>query len=248
MLNKNITIRFYEELNDFLSPEKRKVTYQLEYTKKRSVKDLIESQGVPHTEISLILVNSQPVSLNYLVKPGDRVSVYPVFETLDIKGTTKIAYPPLRNPKFVADVHLGKLVRHLRLIGFDCLYDKNFGDEELAEISSKENRILLTRDVGLLKRAIITHGLFIRSDDPYEQLQEIIRRLNLQQQAVPFSRCVNCNGSLTPVKKEHVKALVPIKTYRYFEDFVQCNNCGQVFWKGAHWERIQKIIEQGLQN
>ena len=97
---------------------------------------------------------------------------------------------------------------------------------------------------GLLKRAIITHGLFIRSDNPYEQLQEIIRRLNLQHYAVPLSRCVSCNGRLVPVKKEKVKNLVPSKTYRYTEDFVQCDNCGQVFWKGAHWQRIQKIVKQ----
>ncbi len=148
-------IRFYEELNDFLRKDLKKIPYQVNTSKGQSVKDLIESQNVPHTEVDLILVNGESVDFSYQVKENDRISVYPVFESFNIQDKTCIRGKPLRITKFILDVHLGKLARYLRFSGFDCLYSNKFEDSEIAEISDKEGRIVLTRDKGLLKRSII---------------------------------------------------------------------------------------------
>src|SRR3989338_9144205 len=110
--------RFYEELNDFLPPERRKTTFTREFRNRASVKDMIEALGVPHTEVDLILVNGASVDFSYLVQDGDRISVYPMFESFDIRPLVHLRPRPLREPKFVLDTHLGKLAVYLRLLGF----------------------------------------------------------------------------------------------------------------------------------
>jgi uncharacterized protein len=175
-----VSIRFYEELNDFLPSENFKLSYTIDCNDARSVKDLIESQGVPHTEIDLILVNGSSVDFEYQITDGDSISVYPCFETLEIASVSRLGRPPLRSPKFIADVNLGKLSRNLRLLGLDCLYDNHRNDEQLALVSAAEKRLLLTRDRGLLMRRIITHGMFIHSPEPIKQVREVIKRINLR--------------------------------------------------------------------
>ena len=119
-----VTIRFYEELNDFLEPSRRKSDIEIVFPERRSVKDLIESFGVPHVEVDLILVNGESVDFSRIVADGDRISVYPVFETLDIGPVTRLRPDPLREPRFVLDVHLRKLARRLRLLGFDVDFSR----------------------------------------------------------------------------------------------------------------------------
>ncbi|MDZ7343194.1 MAG: Mut7-C ubiquitin/RNAse domain-containing protein, partial [candidate division KSB1 bacterium] len=182
--------RFYEELNDFLPEEKKKTTFVHHFKDRASIKDMIEAIGVPHTEIDLILVNGQAVDFSYLVQDRDRISVYPVFESLDISAVTNLRKQPLREAKFVLDVHLGKLASYLRLVGFDTLYRNDFSDAELAEISSRERRILLTKDRRLLKRRIVTHGYCIRETAPKKQLLEVLKRFDLFKSLDPFSRCL----------------------------------------------------------
>jgi uncharacterized protein with PIN domain len=236
-------IRFYEELNDFLPPEKRKRCYRVEFPKPRSVKDLIESQRVPHTEVDLILVNGESVGFDRLVGDGDRVSVYPQFESLDIEATSRLQRPPLRNPQFVADVHLGKLVRRLRLLGFDCLWNPAWDDAELAEISAEQSRVLLTRDRGLLMRSKVTRGIFVRSDFAREQLRQVLVRLDLFRLVLPGSRCLSCNGKMHLAQREQVANLVPPYTLKHTEQFWQCETCGKVFWKGTHWPKLKRFID-----
>lgn len=140
----NITIRFYEELNDFLKKLPLKTDIFLTYSHRRSVKDLIESLGVPHVEVDLILVNGESVDFDYIVRNGDRISVYPVFEAMELTGITSLRVKGLRETRFVVDEHLGSLARKLRLLGFDTDYIKNRSDAELAPVSQNEGRILLT--------------------------------------------------------------------------------------------------------
>jgi uncharacterized protein with PIN domain len=243
-----VQIRFYEELNDFLPPARRKRAYEVAWGEPRSVKDLVESQGVPHPEVDLILVNGESVSFDHLVRDHDRVSVYPAFESLDIGAVSQLDRPPLRRLRFVADVHLGKLARRLRLLGFDCLYDPAWDDEQLARCSAEQHRVLLTRDRGLLKRAIVTHGIFLRSGDAGRQLRQVVKRLDLAGMVRPLTRCLACNGEVRPAPKAVVRGRVPPRTYRHIDDYLQCLACGKVYWKGTHWPRLEQIIRHALAN
>ncbi len=199
--------------------------------------------GVPHTEVDLILVNGNSVDFSYILEDQDRVSVYPVFELLDIKDVTRLRPEPLRDPKFLVDVNLGRLARYLRLIGFDTLYRNDYVDEELVEISCSDGRILLTRDRQLLKHARITHGCFVHNTKPLKQVDEVIKRLDLVRSATPFKRCIRCNGLLQPVEKSVIEGRLPPLTRKYYEVFWMCGDCSQVFWKGAHFGRMMELVE-----
>lgn len=194
---------------------------------------------MPHTEVDLILVNGDSVEFDYRLQPGDRVSVYPVFESLDISPVTRLRPRPLRDPKFVCDVQLGKLARRLRLLGFDVAYRNLADDAELLATSLSENRILLTQDRGLLKHRKLTHGYLVRSPHWQEQVIEVLRRFDLVSRLDPFSRCANCNGRVVPVDKAAVESLLPPNVREGFQEFCQCETCGKVYWQGTHFDRLQ---------
>jgi uncharacterized protein with PIN domain len=238
--------RFYAELNDFLPPERRFREFTLEFLDIATVKDRIESLGVPHTEVDLILVNGEPVEFTYRVADGDRISVYPVFEAFDIAGLTRVRPEPLRDPRFVLDIHLGKLAAYLRMLGFDTYYRNCSADEELAAISAAEHRILLTRDVGLLKRAALTHGYFVRETAPRAQLAEIVARFDLRRLIHAFSRCMRCNGILEDASLEEVRPALPPRAAELYHDFRRCPQCGRVYWKGGHYRRMLDVIARLL--
>jgi uncharacterized protein with PIN domain len=242
-----VTIRFYAELNDFLPLERRQVSFTHPVKERASVKDLIESLGVPHPEVDLILVNGESVDFSYLVQDGDRVSVYPVFEALDITPLVRVRPRPLREPRFVADTHLGKLALYLRLLGFDTWYANDCDDATLARISRDEHRILLTRDRGLLKRRMVTHGCYVRETDPERQVAEVLRRFDLYRAMAPFRRCLRCNGPLEPVPKEQVLDRLQPKTRQYYDEFSRCCVCDRVYWKGSHHERMARFVDRLLQ-
>lgn len=235
--------RFYEELNDFLPPARRKTEFTHEFDRRASVKDMIESLGVPHPEVELILANGESVDFGYLVRDGDRISVYPVFESFDVSDQLRVRRRPLRTPRFVLDGHLGTLARYLRLCGFDVLYRNDYGDEKLARISADENRILLTRDRNLLKRRIVTHGYFVRNDAPRAQLAEVFRRFDLYDAASPFTRCARCNGLLRDIEKSEIEHRLEPLTKRHYDSFRICTDCGRLYWRGSHVEPMEGLIE-----
>jgi uncharacterized protein with PIN domain len=240
------TFRFYAELNDFLPAERRKVEIPYRFHVPPSVKDAIEALGVPHVEVDLILVNGISVGFDHRLGNGDRVSVYPVFESLDISPAVRLRAAPLRRPAFVVDVHLRRLARFLRLLGFDTLHSNDFEDAELVEISVREGRILLTRDRQLLKHGRVTHGYWVRSTDPVEQAREVVRRFDLADGVRPFSRCPACNGRLEPVDKEAVADEIPPKTARWLDEYVRCDGCGKLYWRGTHFERLERLVDRIL--
>ncbi|MCU7899350.1 MAG: Mut7-C ubiquitin/RNAse domain-containing protein [Candidatus Thiodiazotropha sp. (ex Lucinoma aequizonata)] len=161
-----VSLRFYEEPNDLLPGSLRKHTFEKEFTGTQSVKHLIENLGVPHTEVEIILINAQSVDLSYPLQEGDRISVYPMFKLLDISPLLRLRIKPMRDPRFMADAHLSKLSRYLRLLGFDCLFFNDACDRNLARISVEQGRVLLASDRGLLMRRNITHGCFIHATEP----------------------------------------------------------------------------------
>ncbi len=234
--------RFYAELNDFLPPARRFTEFTHSFLDLATVKDYIESFGVPHTEVDLILVNGTPVDFAYRVQDGDRVSVYPVFEAFDIAPANRLRPEPLRRPRFVLDTHLGRLAAFLRMLGFDTLYRNCYQDEQLAAISRDERRILLTRDVGLLKRGAVTHGYFVRETDPRCQLREVVCRFDLARLSHPFTRCMRCNTPLEEVAKAEVLAELPPRTAEAHDEFRRCPSCRRIYWKGAHYRRMQQML------
>lgn len=188
--------RFYEELGDFLAPARRKRSFLHAFDGTPSVKDRIESLGVPHTEVDLILVDGEPVPFSHRLTGGERVAVYPMFERFELGEANRLRPAPLREPRFVLDVHLGRLASYLRLLGFDALYRNDYEDDELERISRAQHRILLSRDTGLLKRSAVTHGAFLHATDPRRQLREVLDRFQLDSRVAPFTRCARCNGKV----------------------------------------------------
>lgn len=238
-----VQLRFYGDLNNFLYTNHNGKSIERTLPSTTSVKDLIEACGIPHTEIDLILIANHPVDFSYLVKDGDNVSVYPHFNSLEIDPSKRLLKPYLLNPSFVVDVNLGKLARYLRMGGFDTIYQNKIADEELIDIMLEENRTLLTRDRKLLMRNVVRSGYLPRSDQPAEQLEEVLKRFALFDDVKPYTRCINCNGILESVSKEKIIDQLQPLTKKYFNDFSQCPDCGQIYWKGSHRNRLHPKIQ-----
>ncbi len=235
-------LRFYAELNDRLPPEKQYSTFELDLRSSPTIRQAIVLNGVPVAEIDLVLVNGEPQDLNYRIGGGDRISVFPVFESFDIAGTTKVRVSALREVRFVADVHLGKLVSHLRMLGFDTLYRNDFRDEELLKLSVELRRTLLSKDHALVANPALTHAILIRSQDPREQLNEVLTRLDLFHSAHPFTRCIECNSILEPAEKSRILHRLPPKVAVAYESFRLCPTCDRLYWEGSHFVHMCEFI------
>lgn len=236
--------RFYEELNDFLPPARRKVAFSYAFEGTPSVKDAIEAIGVPHTEVDLVLVDGESVDFTRQLTGGERVAVYPMFERLDIGPVTRLRALPLRQMRFVLDVHLGKLSRWLRLLGFDALYRNDYDDTAIVRLSLAESRIILTRDRGLLKHTAVTRGYWVRTTAPRQQLAEIVSVFDLRRGMRPFTRCLLCNGKLLQVAKDAIIEHLPPRVRAHGEGFAQCQVCAKVYWAGTHYERLRRLVDE----
>jgi hypothetical protein len=240
------TFRFYEELNDFLPPARRKQAFEQRCARAATVKNAIEAIGVPHTEVELILANGASVDFSYFVRDGDRISVYPKFEAFDITPLLRVRAAPLRQPRFIADAHLGALARLLRMVGFDTLYDNGWADETLRARARDEARIILTRDRELLKCRDVTHGCYVHALEPAVQLREVYERLQLAALARPFTLCLHCNRALHAVDKAEVLALLPPTVAAVHTEFRRCAECARVYWQGSHYQRMSAMLQSAL--
>lgn len=229
---KKAKFRFYEELNDFLPKEKKEIEFTYNFTGHPAIKDAIEAIGVPHPEVDVILVNSQSVAFSYQLKNRDVAAVYP------------IKNKPLREIKFIVDVHLGKLAKYLRILGFDTAYKNDYSAAEILKIAKLQKRIILTKSIALLKNKTVERGYWVRSLKLIEQLGEIFSRFNLFNNAQPFSRCIICNGEIKPIAKNLVSDKLPSNTKQFYDDFFQCQLCNKIYWKGSHYQRMLKFFEQ----
>ena len=234
--------RFYEELNDFLPAEQHKITFRSPFYGSPSVKDTIQAMGVPHTAIDLILVDGQSVNFSHRLRGGERVAVYPVFERLDISPVIHLRPRPLRRTRFILDVHLGKLARFLRMLGFDAAYNRDWDDVTIIDLSLQQQRIILTRDLGVLKQSRVTHGYWLRHDEPQQQLQEVLLALDLFRQLQPFTRCMDCNGRIHPVDKAVIRGQIDPEIFQRFREFWQCQDCMKIYWRGSHYEHMLRQI------
>ena len=241
---KTARFRFYAELNDFLPAGKRQLAFDYSFTGSPSIKDAIEAVGVPHPEVDLVVVNGASVGWDYHLASGDDVSVYPVFEAMDISHIVRLRPKPLRVTRFVLDVHLGRLARWLRMLGFDSVYDTGYDSVQIIEHAVDERRIILTRNRELLKNTRVTHGYWVRTTNPRAQIEEVVRKLDLRSQFAPFTRCMECNGEIIERTAAEVADQVPPKARERAESFYQCSECRRVYWEGTHVERMRRLIEE----
>jgi len=230
-----ITLIFHGRLKYFLRDHPEKDALVFSFTQKTALKHIVEVLGVPHPEVGRIELDEQIVGLDYAVQDGNTVHIHPYEPLEDQFGRS--------GPSFVLDNHLGKLADYLRLLGFDVIYARDWSDEQIADYAHEQQRILLTRDRGLLKRKIVSQGYIVRADDPGEQLAEVVGLYRLGNYVTPFQRCPRCNGRLLPVAKDQIiDQLLPL-TRKYYDEFTQCQNCGKIYWKGSHFEHMLDLFK-----
>ncbi|MBD2614110.1 Mut7-C ubiquitin/RNAse domain-containing protein [Nostoc punctiforme FACHB-252] len=234
---------FHAELNHFLPRHQKQVRILHSFEERASIKDTIESLGVPHPEVDFIKVNDEYVDFSYIVTDGDIIDVYPISSRSNITPSIYLLPKTLSNIRFVLDIHLGKLATSLRLLGFDTLYRNDYEDEELAKISYNQTRILLTRDKGLLMRSLVTYGYYVRNTNPEKQILEVLQRFDLFKLVSPFKRCLRCNGLLESVDKQLIIEQLPENVRSQVDQFQRCQSCQRIYWKGSHYERLQQFID-----
>jgi len=243
-MSKLASFCFHGSLNDFLLPLKRDTSIAYVFNDTPAIKHAIESIGVPHAEVNVIIVNGVPVDFGYPLRDKDEVEVYPLFSKSVFPETWSLLNNHFLSGKFILDVHLGKLARILRLLGFDTFYENDYDDKVIVQIAEAEKRIVLTRDVNLLKHKSITMGYWLRSQFAEEQLKEVAGRFKLNGKFKPFERCVECNGKIIRVEKEAVIDKLLPKTILYYHDFFQCTCCKRIYWRGSHYEQMLQFIER----
>ena len=207
------------------------------------IKDAIEAMGIPHTEVDVILANGLSVNFSYPLQDNDKIDIYPVLSDVPVSRPLRLSPCPPDPASFVLDVHLGKLARRLRLLGFDTCYKNDLDDAEIMTVADRENRIILTRDSGILKHRKVKHGYLVRSDHLDYQLHETLKRYDLSGRIHLWSRCMLCNGLMGKVSKAEVEPFLETKTRLYYEDFQRCSSCGQVYWKGSHYHGINRWLD-----
>lgn len=240
------TFRFYEELNDFLTPGRRERSLTYRFRHGPAIKDPIEAFGVPHSEIELILVDGRSVGFDYHLADGDRVAVYPMFEAFDVTPLIRLRDHTLRCTAFIVDVNLGRLARKLRTLGFDTAYRNDLSDAQVVSTARTEHRVVLTRDRRLLFHKAVTHGYWVRATDPDEQLREVLARFDLYGSVNPFHRCLECNGEIQPVDKSRIAHRLEPLTRRHYDEFFRCQRCSRTYWKGSHWDHMRETIASVL--
>ena len=319
-----VRVRFYQELGDFLAPHRRGREFELTVHDGTTTKALVEHCGVPHGEVDLLLVDGESVDFACKLQDGQRVSVYPVFESFDISALTRVRPVPLRVVRFLVDANLAKLASLLRMCGLDatdagmlyrtaggttaggaaanspgadqsgrvgeaggarsaddahvvdqvwCADRENAADEmarpdetgdagrdgrsyravpsaraddedaRLVAAARREQRIILTRDRRLLERRAVTHGCYVRSQDPEQQLLFVLRRFDLAAAVRPFSRCMRCNEPLQPVAKAAVLHRLPPMVRVEQHSFSRCPRCARLYWPGSHWQRMRRRLD-----
>jgi uncharacterized protein with PIN domain len=237
-----VRISFEGDLRELLDKEQRGNESGLEigFNGKRPVKDLVQSLGVPHTEIGKIKADQREVDFNYIVQHNDTLEVWPV---------SAESFEGNKPGRFLCDVHLWKLARRLRLLGFDTAFNPEWEDAELAEVSYEEKRMLLSRDRGLLMRNKVEMGLLIRHTDPEQQVKEVLERLGIGEWVRPFSRCTVCNGLFETVDtgsssfKDTLSSQIPPGVRQWCTEYQYCTSCGKVFWKGSHYKKLMAKIK-----
>ena len=221
------------ELRLFLRPGRRSTPVAVALDGTSSLGHVVESLGVPLTEVGRLLVHGEPAASGYRPCDGDVVTVKAVRRPQHMTSAC-----------FVLDVHLGTLARRLRLVGVDAAYLNDADDDALIEQANSDRRVLLTQDRGLLRRRALWLGAYVRGARPDDQFQDVLDRF--KPPLAPWTRCPACNGPLSPIAKTAVASALPPGTRRTYQTFSGCRNCGQLYWHGAHGKRLEQIIDSAV--
>ncbi|MEN8199960.1 MAG: Mut7-C RNAse domain-containing protein [Thermodesulfobacteriota bacterium] len=245
MVSASLTLTFDETLRLLLPRAKRdlrRVDYPL--TRRASIKDIVESVNIPHTEVGTISSNNREITFDQIPRPGERYRINSVPPGTDVTRPTLLRPLPLSEVSFLVDINVGRLAHLLRMAGFDTLYSPELVEAELAELALTEKRIVLSRNRDLLQRRYIHWGRLIRSQQPEEQLREVITLYGIAKSIVPFSRCMQCNTVLVPVEKSAVLHLLEPLTRKYYRKFTRCSGCGRIYWPGSHHRKMEESIRR----
>jgi hypothetical protein len=237
------SIRYYGNLKELLD-KRKKERRDFFFTGSPGIKDIVEADGIPHTEVSLVIVNGYSAGWDYRLKNGDYCAIYPCFDEIDIKSESLVLEPEYPRGRFIIDVHLGKLCRYLRMLGFDAAFNPEWKDPDIIDQSNSEFRIILTRDRGILKSGQTRYGCLIRSDNALEQLSQVLDRFSLYKNIYPLVRCLKCNGVIESVPVLSVAPDLQENTKKHYHEFFRCLSCGSIYWKGSHYENMKKMIER----
>ncbi len=209
-----------------------------------AIKDSIEALGIPHTEVDLIVAAGRSVNFDYRLQAADTIDVYPYGSDIQVAVPQHLSPPPLAQMAFILDVHLGKLARRMRMLGFDCRYRNDYSDPQIIALALRENLVILTRDRGILKHACVSQGYLVGSERVDEQVREVLRRYRLHSQIQSLRRCPECNGLLRTVDKEQIRHRLLPGTARYYQHYQICRDCEQLYWQGSHYAKIDAWLKQ----
>jgi len=242
-----IKLVFSDELVCFLQKKPKSNEVFCKIDRKRSIKDIIESKGVPHTEAGRIIVNGKDVDFHYIPEGPQTIGVVHAIPPFDVTAPTVLRPSPFPEIRFIVDVNVGKLAQLLRIIGINTLYSNSYSDREVADLAETDKRIVLTKDRGLLKRTKVVFGRHIRSINPYDQLTEVIGFYGLKGPFTLFAICLQCNVPLCHVEKQQILHRLRPKTKKYYSLFFSCPKCEKIYWKGTHHDHIAKrLISLGV--
>ncbi|MBU0991184.1 MAG: Mut7-C ubiquitin/RNAse domain-containing protein [Proteobacteria bacterium] len=239
----HVHLHFSSPLLSFLKRKHQKPILSYNLQRKATIKDIIESLGVPHTEIGHIFADNREIDFCYRPSESRSIHIRHVDAPFNVFKPSLLRKQPLKEFRFIVDVNVGKLSQLLRLIGLDTAYIPDASDEEIAEAAHQQQRIVLTKDMGLLKRKKIIFGRFVKAIHPEQQLKEIVDFFGLKGPFKTFSRCLLCNSYILNVEKEVIFHRLEPKTKRYYSDFRICSSCGQIYWQGSHYEKLIAMLE-----
>lgn len=208
--------------------------------RRASVKDIIESCGIPHTEVGYMGMNGKEVDFSHIPRSPGRLTVRSIPTPFDVERPSFLRPEPLSALRFIADANVIRLGQLMLILGFDVELCRTGSDKDIADKAQALGRILLTRDTALLKRKKIIFARRIRADLPYDQVSEVVHFFGLEQKTAFFSRCTACNTLLVPKAKDEILHLLEPKTRMFFHRFFQCPECGRMFWRGSHVENMRE--------
>jgi len=220
-----------EDLRFLLPRARRSGTVRLEAASTDTVGHVVQAAGIPLTEVGALLLDDDPVPTTATAVEG----------ILTVRPVVRPQSTPTVPPRFLLDVHLGGLARRLRLLGLDAAYFPEAADAELVSQARAEQRVLLTQDRGLLRRRALPAGALVRGPDTAAQLDDVLDRFAPDLQ--PWVRCTRCGAHLEPVSVEQAAPNLQPGTRRTYTEFARCTACGQIYGRGAHARRLERIVE-----